>query len=270
MSSFVHEARTTEKEDQRRFLQRTRNCHNCLENAVFVFVRSCSWSTDNWKGRPETFPPTNPKQPQVPGKSRKCLRSWMMHGQLKWKTERPPSTNPKMPQIPAKCLKCLRSFMKHEPQKRQTRDVSSNEPETAATAWNVPKVSSFVNDEMEDREASPTSPKMPQIPAKCLKCLRSFMKHEQQKRKTLYVSSNEPETAATAWKVPFLSSFVHETRATEKEDQRRFPQRTRNSCNCLECAESVFVREWCTDNWNGRQRGLPQRTRKCRKSPQSA
>ena len=36
--------------------------------------------------------------------------------------------------------------MKHEQQKRKTRDVSSNEPETAATAWKVPKVSSFVND----------------------------------------------------------------------------------------------------------------------------
>ena len=77
--------------------------------------------------------------------------------------------------------------MQHEQQKRKPRDVSSNEPETAATAWNVPKVSSFVNAEMEDREASP----------------------------------NEPENAANPRKVLKMSSFVHEARATEKEDQRR-------------------------------------------------
>ena len=81
--------------------------------------------------------------------------------------------------------------MKHEQQKWKTREVSSNEPETAATAWNVPKVSSFVNDarttEMEDREAS----------------------------------LNEPENAANPRKVLKMSSFVHEARATEKEDQRR-------------------------------------------------
>ena len=99
--------------------------------------------------------------------------------------------------------------MQHEQQKQKPRDVSSNEPETAATAWNVPKVSSFVNDEMEDREASP----------------------------------NEPEKAANPRKVLKMSSFVHEARATEKKDQRRFLQRTRNSCNCLEGPESVFVRE---------------------------
>ena len=69
------------------------------------------------------------------------------------------------------------------------------------------------------------------------------MKHEKQKRKTLHVSSNEPETEATAWKMPFLSSFVHEARTTEKEDQRHFLQRTRNSRNCLKGPESVFVRE---------------------------
>ena len=95
--------------------------------------------------------------------------------------------------------------MKHEQQKRKTRDVSPNEPETAATAWNVPKVSSFVNDEMEDREASP----------------------------------NEPENAANPRKVLKMSSFVHEARTTEKEDFVRFLQRTRNSRNCL---EFVFVR----------------------------
>ena len=99
--------------------------------------------------------------------------------------------------------------MQQEQQKRKPRDVFSNEPETAATAWNVPKVSSFVNDEMEDREASP----------------------------------NEPENAANPRKVLKMSSFVHEARATEKKDQRRFLQRTRNSCNCLEGPESVFVRE---------------------------
>ena len=91
--------------------------------------------------------------------------------------------------------------------------VSSNERETAAIAWKVPKVSSFVNDarttEMEDREAS----------------------------------LNEPENAANPRKVLKMSSFVHAARATETETQRRFLQRTRNSCNCLECAESVFVRE---------------------------
>ena len=74
--------------------------------------------------------------------------------------------------------------MQQEQQKRKPRDVFSNEPETAATAWNVPKVSSFVNDEMEDREASP----------------------------------NEPEKAANPRKVLKMSSFVHEARATEKED----------------------------------------------------
>ena len=103
--------------------------------------------------------------------------------------------------------------MQQEQQKRKPRDVFSNEPETAATAWNVPKVSSFVNDarttEMEDREAS----------------------------------LNEPENAANPRKVLKMSSFVHAARATETETQRRFLQRTRNSCNCLECAESVFVRE---------------------------
>ena len=99
--------------------------------------------------------------------------------------------------------------MKHEQQKWKTREVSSNEPETAATAWNVPKMSSFVNDEMEGRETSP----------------------------------NEPENAANPRKVLKMSSFVHEARTTEKEDQRRFLQRTRNSRNCLECPESVFVRE---------------------------
>ena len=104
--------------------------------------------------------------------------------------------------------------MKHEQQKRKTRDVSPNEPETAATAtaWNVPKVSSFVNDarttEMEDREAS----------------------------------LNEPENAANPRKVLKMSSFVHEARTTEKEDQRRFLQRTRNCHNCLESAVFVFVR----------------------------
>ena len=74
--------------------------------------------------------------------------------------------------------------MKHEQQKWKTREVSSNEPETAATAWNVPKMSSFVNDEMEGRETSP----------------------------------NEPENAANPRKVLKMSSFVHEARATEKED----------------------------------------------------
>ena len=102
--------------------------------------------------------------------------------------------------------------MKHEQQKRKTRDVSPNEPETAATAWNVPKVSSFVNDarttEMEDREAS----------------------------------LNEPENAANPRKMLKMSSFVHEARTTEKKDQRRFLQRTRNCHNCLESAVFVFVR----------------------------
>ena len=103
--------------------------------------------------------------------------------------------------------------MKHEQRKWKTREVSSNEPETAATAWKVTKVSSFVNDarttEMEDREAS----------------------------------LNEPENAENPRKVLKMSSFVHEARTTEMEDQRGFLQRTRNSSNCLECAESVFVRE---------------------------
>ena len=128
----------------------------------------------------------------------------MMHGQLNWKTERLPSTNPKMPQIPAKCLKCLRSFMKHEQQKRKTRDVSSNEPEIATTAWKVPFLSSFVHEarttekEHQTETFPPTNPKQPQLPGKCLFCLRSFMKHGQLKRKTRDISSNEPETAATA------------------------------------------------------------------------
>ena len=137
-----------------------------------------------------------------------------MHGQLKWKTERPPSTNPKMPQIPAKCLKCLRSFMKHEQQKRKTRDVSSNEPEIAITAWKVPFLSSFVHEARKTEK-------------------EDFARFLQRTR----------NRGKSAWKMPFLSSFVHEARTTEKEDQRHFLQRTRNSRNCLKGPESVFVRE---------------------------
>ena len=140
---------------------------------------------------------------------------------------------------PAKCLNCLRSFMKHEQQKWKTiRPTNPKQPQLPGKSRKCLR-SWMMHGQLKWKTERPpsTNPKLPQIPAKCLKCLRSFMKHEQQKRKTM---------------------------------QKRFLQRTRNSRNCLESPESVFVREWCADNWNGRQRGFPQRTRKCRKSPQSA
>ena len=91
--------------------------------------------------------------------------------------------------------------MKHEEQKRKTLYVSSNEPETAATAWKVPFLSSF------------------------------FMKHGQLKRKTRDVSSNEPETAATAWNVPKVSSFVNDARTTEMEDREASLNEPENAAN---------------------------------------
>ena len=107
MSAFVHEARTTEMEDHAETFRPTnpkqpqlpgkgrqsvssfvnaalkwktqsliynRNCRKIPQSSYNVFVRY--WNTSNRKGRPETFPPcTNPKQPQLPGMCRKCLRS---------------------------------------------------------------------------------------------------------------------------------------------------------------------------------------------------
>ena len=53
-------------------------------------------------------------------------------------------------------------------------------------------------------------------------------------------SPNEPENAANPRKVLKMSSFVHETRAQEKEDQRRFPQRTQLQLPgmCRKCLRS--------------------------------
>ena len=127
--------------------------------------------------------------------------------------------------------------MKHEQQKRKTRDVSSNEPEIATTAWKVPFLSSFVHEarttekEHQTETFPPTNPKQPQLPGKCLFCLRSFMKHGQLKRKTRDVSSNEPETAATAWKVPKVSSFVNDARTTEMEDREASLNEPENAAN---------------------------------------
>ena len=166
MSAFVHEARTTEMEDHA-----------------------------------ETFRPTNPKQPQLPGKGRQSVSSFVNAARTPEMEDTEPYIQPKLPQNSAKFLQRFRSLLEHEQQKRKTRDVSSmHEPETAATAWNVPKMSSFVNAEMEDREASP----------------------------------NEPEIAANPRKVLKMSSFVHEARTTEKESQRRLIQQTGNCHNCLE------------------------------------